>query len=104
LTLATETRPTAQATIEALMFGLRRGLSCLGDRGHRDRLARCDVAAVEQIARRLRSWRDKGAAWLPAHADGDIATLLKVWRALKERELDGRSFQQVAARPGAANR
>ena len=92
-------RPIPQASIEALMFGLRRGLSCLGDRGHRDRLARCDTAAVEQIALRLRSWRCKRVAWLPAYADDDIATLLKVWRALKERELHDRSLQQVAAGP-----
>jgi hypothetical protein len=87
LTLATETRPTPQATIEALMFGLRRGLSCLEDPGNRDRLRRCDAAAVEQFVPRLRSWRC--VAWLPAYADDDIVTLLKVWRALKERELHG---------------
>ena len=92
-------RPTPQATIEALMFGLRRGLSCLGDKAHRGRLARCDAAAVEQIALRLRSWRCKRVAWLPPYADDDIATLLKVWRALKERELHDRSLQQVAAGP-----
>jgi hypothetical protein len=92
-------RPTPQATIEALMFGLRRGLSCLGDKAHRGRLARCDAAAVEQIALRLRSWRCKRVAWLPPYADDDIATLLKVWSALKEGELHGRSVQQVAAGP-----
>jgi hypothetical protein len=81
------------------MFGLRGGLSCLEDSGNRERLARCDAAAVEQIALRLRSWRCKGVAWLPAYTDDDIATLLKVWRTLRERELYGRSLEQVAAGP-----
>ncbi len=86
MSLATETRPTPQTTIEALLFGLRRGLSCLDDPSNCDRLARCDAAAVEQIALRLRAWKAKRVAWLPAYSDHEIATLLKLWRALRERE------------------
>jgi hypothetical protein len=50
--------PTAPTTVEALMYGLRRGLSCLGDPGNRDRLRRCDAGAMTEIAKRLldRKW------------------------------------------------
>jgi hypothetical protein len=82
----TAPRPTPEATIEAMLFGLRRGLSCLNDPGNLDRLQRCDAAAIEQIAIRLRARNAKNVAWLPPYTDDDIATLLKVWRAIRERE------------------
>jgi hypothetical protein len=78
----TATPPT---TIEAMMFSLRRGAACLNDTATRERLGRCDAAAIEQIAIRLRTWKSKNVPWLPAYTDDDIATLLRVWRALRGR-------------------
>jgi len=77
---------TSQSTIEALMYALRRGLSCFGEPGNVERLKCCDKAAVEQIAKRLRTWKAKQVPWLPPYTDNEIATLLKLWRALRERD------------------
>jgi hypothetical protein len=74
---------TPATTVEALMFGLRRGLSCLADPGNCDRLQRCDPDAIKQIAARLRSWRSRNIVWLPAYSDDDIAKLIRVWRAIR---------------------
>jgi hypothetical protein len=64
---------TATSTVEALMYGLRRGLSCLGDPGNRDRLRRCDADAMGEIARRLldRKWPKE-----------DVVKLVEAWRAV----------------------
>jgi hypothetical protein len=77
---------TPAATIEAMMFSLRSGLSRLSDPAKLDRLKRCDADAMRQVAIRLRTWRSKKVPWLPAYTDDDLATLLKVWRALRDRE------------------
>jgi hypothetical protein len=52
---------TPNTTVEALMYGLRRGLSCLDDPGNRDRLRRCDADAITEIAERLTAlgWPDE---------------------------------------------
>jgi hypothetical protein len=43
-----------QSTVEALMWCLReQGLACLAESENRDRLARCDAAAMARIAQRL---------------------------------------------------
>jgi hypothetical protein len=61
---------TPSTTIEALMYGLRRGLSCLDDPGNRDRLRCCDGAAMREIVQRLidRGWPDP-----------DIEKLFAMW-------------------------
>jgi hypothetical protein len=64
---------TPPTTIEALMFGLRRGLSCLEDPGHRDRLRRCDEDAITQVAARLLA-----LGW----PKDDVATLIEAWQAV----------------------
>jgi hypothetical protein len=66
-------RPTPPTTIEALMFGLRRGLSCLGDSGNCDRLRRCDEGAIRQIATRLLA-----IGWL----EDEVARLIEAWQAI----------------------
>jgi hypothetical protein len=66
-------RATPSTTIEALMFGLRRGLSCLEDHANRDRLRRCDDAAIRQIAARLLAM-----GW----AKETVATLIDAWQAV----------------------
>ena len=46
--------PTPDATIEAIMYSVReRGLSALDEPATRERLARCDAAARNQINRRI---------------------------------------------------
>lgn len=66
-------RGTPPTTIEALMFGLRRGLSCLADPGNRDRLQRCDDGAIRQIATRLLA-----IGW----QKDDVGKLVSAWQAV----------------------
>jgi hypothetical protein len=66
--------PTASSTIEAMMYGLRRGLSCLEDPGNRDRLRRCDTAAMTEIAGRLTALK-----W----PDERIEKVIMAWRAVR---------------------
>jgi hypothetical protein len=48
------TRPTPQATIEAIMYCVRaRGLAALKEPANLERLSRCDAAAIAQLDRRL---------------------------------------------------
>ncbi len=80
---------TPVSTIEALMYALRHGLSCLGDPGNRDRLRRCDDAAMKEIVARLRGWKARNVAWLPAWSNEDIAKLITVRRTLRGARRDG---------------
>lgn len=78
---------TPASTIDALLYGLRRGLSCLSDPGNRERLSRCDEAAIRKIATELMTWPGKTKdgkprPWLPAWEKDDIAKLLGVWRTV----------------------
>ena len=75
---------TPAATVEAMMFSLRSGLSCLADAGNRDRLRRCDDAAMKENVSRLRSWKAREVAWLPSWSDAEIAKLITVRRTLRE--------------------
>lgn len=75
---------TPASTVEAMLFCVRSGLSGLQDPATLERLSRCDADVIRQIAIRLRTWKLKNVAWLPAYTDNDIATLLKTWRALRE--------------------
>jgi hypothetical protein len=68
-----EGAPTAPSTVEALMYGLRRGLSCLGDPGNLDRLRRCDPDAMTEIAKRLLDLK-----W----SEDDVVKLVEAWRAV----------------------
>jgi hypothetical protein len=74
---------TPSTTVEALMYSLRRGLSCLDDPRNRDRLARCDADAVKEVAARLLDMKarskDARANW---HKD-DVVKLIAVWRAIR---------------------
>ena len=46
--------PTPQSTIEAVMYSIReRGLAALQEPNNKERLARCDAAAREQIKNRI---------------------------------------------------
>jgi hypothetical protein len=74
---------TAPTTIEALLYELRDGLSCLANEGALDRLRRCDRAAMRTIAAEMESWECRGKPWLPAWSTQDVAKLLKIWRGLK---------------------
>jgi hypothetical protein len=64
---------TPSTTVQALMYGLRRGLSCLEDPGNRDRLRRCDAPAMKEIAGRLLrcNWQID-----------DVERLIDAWRAI----------------------
>ena len=50
----THARPTSQATIEAILYCVReRGISALQEPANRERLSRCDAAALAQIDDRI---------------------------------------------------
>jgi hypothetical protein len=74
---------TAASTIEALLYELRSGLSCLADEGARNRLRSCDEAAMRVIAAELLSWRSKNKPWLPPWSEDDVAKLAAIWGALR---------------------
>jgi hypothetical protein len=47
--------PTPRSTIEAIMLGVReRGVAALKEPDNRERLSRCDAAALNQIDKRVR--------------------------------------------------
>jgi hypothetical protein len=73
---------TTASTIEALLFELRSGLSCLADAGAYDRLKRCDEAAMLAIAKELLGWKDRNKPWLPVWSREDLETLIDVWREI----------------------
>jgi hypothetical protein len=75
--------PTPSTTVEALMYVLRRGLSCLDDPANRARLRSCDDAAMKEIVSRLWTWKQRKVDWLPAWSDVDIGKLAKAWRTLR---------------------
>jgi hypothetical protein len=67
---------TGASTIEALLYELRSGLSCLADEGARDRLRRCDEAAMRTIAAELLTRKSRNKPWLPPWLEEDVAKLL----------------------------
>lgn len=71
------------ATVEALVYGLRRGLSCLADNGNRLRLQRCDAAAMRQIASRLLTMGERTAGCHESWAQADVAKLITLWKSLR---------------------
>jgi hypothetical protein len=75
---------TPATTVEALMYALRCGLSCLEDHANRVRLLSCDSAAMKEIIARLRTWKARKVDWLPVWSDADTGKLAKAWRTLKE--------------------
>jgi hypothetical protein len=81
--LTVRPKGTEASTVEALLYELRGGLSCLSDLGARDRLMRCDAAAIQHIAAQLLTWKDKNKPWLPPWSKEDVANLLTIWRGLK---------------------
>ena len=76
-------RGAPDSTIEALLYELRSGLSCLSDSGARQRLRSCDEAAIQYIAAELLTWRDKGKPWLPPWSKEDVGKLIDAWEALR---------------------
>jgi hypothetical protein len=77
------TSRTAAGTIEALLYELRNGLSCLDDEGAVNRLRRCDGAAICTIAAELLSWKNKNKPWLPPWSEEEVAKLIAVKGKLK---------------------
>jgi hypothetical protein len=58
---ASESRPTPQVTIEAIWHVVReRGLEALNEAATRERLARCDSAALAQIDQRITQLKARG--------------------------------------------
>jgi hypothetical protein len=78
-----EPEPTPASTIEALMFGLRRGLSCLDEPGNRARLARCDASAMKQIAARLLNLKELSNGARPDWSRADVEKLVALWESVR---------------------
>jgi hypothetical protein len=58
---APENRPTPQVTVEAIWHSVReRGLAALNEPATRERLARCDAAALAQIDQRITRLKARG--------------------------------------------
>jgi hypothetical protein len=58
---APENRPTPQVTVEAIWHAVRaRGLAALNELTTRERLARCDAAALAQIDQRITRLKARG--------------------------------------------
>jgi hypothetical protein len=74
---------TAAATIEALLYELRSGLSCLEGDGAVNRLRSCDEEAIRTIAAQLLTWEGKSKPWLPPWTKQDVAKLVAIWEALR---------------------
>jgi hypothetical protein len=81
--LARQPPSTPGVVVEALLYGLRNGLSYLGDPNGRRLLKQCDPDAIHQVAQRLRGWGARNVSYLPPYSDEKITSLLKVWHALR---------------------
>jgi hypothetical protein len=52
---------TSQTTVEAILYCVRtRGVMALEEPGNKERLAKCDTAAKEQITERIKGLRERG--------------------------------------------
>jgi hypothetical protein len=52
---------TPQSTVEAILYCVRtRGIAALEEPNNKERLARCDAVAREQIDERIKKMREKG--------------------------------------------
>lgn len=76
-------RKTAPSTIDALLYELRSGLSCLEDDGAVGRLRCCDGYAIRTIAAELLTWKGRNEPCLPPWTEDDVAGLVDVWEALR---------------------
>jgi hypothetical protein len=73
---------TLKVTIEAIMYGLRRGLSCLDDPNNKARLRDCDDAAMKEITARLRDMYRRSNGARPNWSQADIDRLIAVRKIL----------------------
>jgi hypothetical protein len=72
-------RPTPQATIEALVYSLRRGPAKLSKPDTLRRMSELDKAQLKAICRRLQNFNPEFAPpWPPE----DVAALIAKWREL----------------------
>ena len=75
-----KTRPAAAATIDALVFSLRRGVGELSNADSRRRLSELNGEQVRTVCRRLQSFRPEIATpWPPE----EIEALMIIWGGLK---------------------
>jgi hypothetical protein len=70
---------TRASTVEALMYSLRGGLRCLADASTRDRLRRCDRAAMRGIVERLLNMSALSNGQRADWSVDDIAKLISLW-------------------------
>jgi len=75
-------RPAPEATIEALMFSLRRGVSELTKPDTLRRLSELDQGQLKAACRRVQNFSPEIATpWSP----DEVAALIAKWRELRER-------------------
>jgi hypothetical protein len=69
-------RPTPQTLVEALMFGLRRGVAELNQRDTLRRLSEINEAQLLEVAERARKFKPHIA---PAWEPDELEVLLRIW-------------------------
>jgi hypothetical protein len=72
-------RGTTEATVEAIMFGLRRGLGCFDNPGNLARLRSCEADAMERIAARLLDMNALSKGVRPEWSAEDVEKLISMW-------------------------
>jgi hypothetical protein len=76
---------TPGTTVESVLYALRRGLSCLDDPGNRERLRRCDAAAMREICHRLLNFSSGSAGRHPDWTGAEVAKLFALWEIVGGR-------------------
>jgi hypothetical protein len=72
-------RPTPEATVDALVYSLRRGIAELTEPDTLRRLSELDKAQLKAICRRLQNFKPEIA---PPWSPKDVAALIAKWREL----------------------
>jgi hypothetical protein len=78
----TRARPAAEATVNALVYSLRRGVNELTNADRLHRLSGLDEAQLKAVCRRVQSFNPEIA--IPWSSD-EVAALIGRWRELHER-------------------
>ena len=80
---------TAHATIEALLYALRRGFKCFDDNpDNLRRLGDCNTGAFKAVMRELRKWDPASRPWLRQWTDEELDELSRRWGQLRKERRD----------------
>ena len=77
---------TADSTIEAMMWALRRGLPALIDPWLKKRLEMCDRAAIEEIKSRLLDMQARSNGAWPNWSPENVDKIMKAWEVAQNAQ------------------